>query len=47
MNPGQEAYDRLMAARRIVTPEEAEERRKDSVRQDQQARINRKLQKVY
>jgi hypothetical protein len=43
----QAAYDRLMAARRTVTPEEREQRREDSARQELRARIRRKLPKVY
>lgn len=46
-NAAQDAYDRLMATRRIVTPTEQEEADRESVRQNIQARIRRRLPKVY
>lgn len=47
MSAANDAYDRLTAARRVVTPEEAEERQKDSAREQLAARIRRRLPRVY
>lgn len=46
MSAADEAYARLLAARRIVTPEEQETAAKDDKRDLQNARIRRKLAKV-
>lgn len=46
MSAADEAYARLLAARRIVTPEEREETAKEDKRDAQNARIRRKLVRV-
>lgn len=47
MSAGQESYDRLMAARRIISAEEREVMEKEAAHARQNARIRRKLPKVY
>ena len=47
MSAAMDAYNRLLAARRIVTPAEREETAKDEKHANQNARIRRKLVKVY
>jgi hypothetical protein len=41
-----EAYARLMASRREVSPYEREEMEREKARQSQQARIRRRLERV-
>jgi hypothetical protein len=47
MNASTDAYERLMAARREVTPYEREEAQKESDRERLAAKIRRRLPKVY
>lgn len=47
MSAANESYARLLAARRIVTPEEREETEKERKHDLQEARIRRKLQAVF
>ena len=47
MSAAQEAYDRLIAASREITPYEREEAEKETLRERLTAKIKRKLPKVY
>ena len=47
MSATTDAYDRLLAARRIVTPAEREETARQSAREQLANRIRHKLAKVY
>ena len=47
MNAAQEAYARLKAAQRVVSPFEQEERERETERELQRVRIRRRLPKVY
>ena len=47
MSAAMDAYNRLLAARRIVTPEEREETTKAERHANLNARIRRKLVRVY
>jgi hypothetical protein len=47
MSAANDAYDRLIAARRTVTTEEREEMKRDSDRDRLKYRIHRRLQRVY
>lgn len=47
MNPAQDAYDRLIAAQRIVSPEERAEIEKSDTRERLARRVRRRLQKVF
>lgn len=47
MSASQEAYERLLAAQRAVTPYEREEAQKESDREQLTAKIRRRLAKVY
>lgn len=47
MSAADDAYARLLAAQRFMTPEEREVREADDKRNNQETRIRRKLQRVY
>lgn len=47
MSAAQDAYDRLVAARREVTPYEREQAAEESARERLAAKIKRRLPKVY
>jgi hypothetical protein len=47
MSAAQDAYDRLVAARRDVTPYEREQAAEEAERERLSAKIKRRLAKVY
>lgn len=47
MTAADDAYSRLLAARRIVTPAEREEADKERKRDELRSKIRRKLQRVF
>lgn len=47
MSAGQEAYDRLIAARRFVSDADRAEAAKEAKHIEERARIRRRLPKVY